>query len=396
MLRRIVLENFKSFARAEAEISPFTLLVGANASGKSNFLDALRFLHGLSQGWTIHEVATGRFEGNTRVWPGIRGGGRELLRQGSTRARIDTEWERILGDGYRYSVAFDGAAITEESCENLFSARQVAGLGGDDQLEITWLPGAMVTPGQQGASHGPADRSVLAGQFTSDWLKPFRAMLQSIYFASPSTGGMRDFVEILPRKRGPAALHENGQNLSAVLYDLTRDDETRREIVDWLVEFCAPEIEDIEFERTESGFVMLRVKERSGALVSARSMSDGTLRFLSLLVAMRGSQPLTVIEDLESGFHPSRLRLLVDAISTWTTPSLPEGDAPMLVATTHSPELVEAALACPHATVLLCARSADRPGTILRDVRTLPDFEEVHRRRDFAYLLNTGWLERGA
>src|SRR5580692_4355524 len=44
MLERLRLTDFKSFVDEEAELSPLTLLVGANASGKSNFLDALRFL----------------------------------------------------------------------------------------------------------------------------------------------------------------------------------------------------------------------------------------------------------------------------------------------------------------------------------------------------------------
>ncbi len=44
MLERLRLTDFKSFVDEEAELAPLTLLVGANASGKSNFLDALRFL----------------------------------------------------------------------------------------------------------------------------------------------------------------------------------------------------------------------------------------------------------------------------------------------------------------------------------------------------------------
>jgi AAA15 family ATPase/GTPase len=53
MLQEVTLRNFKSFAHATAPIAPFTLLVGANASGKSNFVEALRFL--LGQGWTVLE-----------------------------------------------------------------------------------------------------------------------------------------------------------------------------------------------------------------------------------------------------------------------------------------------------------------------------------------------------
>lgn len=49
MLKRIRLKNFKNFQDAELIFGPFTLLIGTNASGKSNIRDALRFLHGIPE-----------------------------------------------------------------------------------------------------------------------------------------------------------------------------------------------------------------------------------------------------------------------------------------------------------------------------------------------------------
>src|SRR5947209_6669129 len=43
-LTRVLLENYKSIARCDVELGPLTFLVGANGSGKSNFLDSLRFV----------------------------------------------------------------------------------------------------------------------------------------------------------------------------------------------------------------------------------------------------------------------------------------------------------------------------------------------------------------
>lgn len=59
MLKKIRLTDFKSFVDEEVELAPLTLLVGANASGKSNFLDAIRFLQVLSVGLTLGEVLNG-------------------------------------------------------------------------------------------------------------------------------------------------------------------------------------------------------------------------------------------------------------------------------------------------------------------------------------------------
>jgi len=389
MLRHLALKNFKSFVDERATLAPFTLLVGANASGKSNFFDALRFLHGMAQGWSVRDVVGGRFEGSTKVWPGVRGGSGELVRARTLKAAITSDW-LILGDGYRHSIEFDGTTVFRESLDNLFEAQHSkAGPNGDDQ-EVSWLPGALGTPSKEFVSAGKSALST--ARASGDLLGPFRATLADIHFAHENPAMMRDYVEL---PRGTARIHPSpsGHNLSSVLWQLCRDDKSRQEIVDWLVEVCAPEIADIEFEKTDSGYVMLRIVERDGTRITARSMSDGTLRFLALLASLRSPIATTVIEDLEHGLHPSRLQLLVDAIQTRTEP-VPGGYAKVVIATTHSPALVEAALAIPHSAVLLFARVPGSEGTVIRDVRSLPNFAEVHRRRDFAYLFNTGWLER--
>src|SRR3954452_1553479 len=43
-LTRVVLENYKSIAHCDVRLGPLNYLVGANGAGKSNFLDALRFV----------------------------------------------------------------------------------------------------------------------------------------------------------------------------------------------------------------------------------------------------------------------------------------------------------------------------------------------------------------
>jgi AAA15 family ATPase/GTPase len=82
MLTRLTLTDFKSFVEQTADLSPVTLLVGANASGKSNFLDAIRFLQGVGLGLTVADVLRGRWDSGREIWPGIRGGIAEAARYG--------------------------------------------------------------------------------------------------------------------------------------------------------------------------------------------------------------------------------------------------------------------------------------------------------------------------
>src|SRR5207249_12057994 len=77
MLTRIKIEGFKSLQYVDLPLGRVNLLVGTNASGKSNFFDALRLLQGIAYGFTISEVLDGKPKSATsEVWEPIRGGSR--------------------------------------------------------------------------------------------------------------------------------------------------------------------------------------------------------------------------------------------------------------------------------------------------------------------------------
>ena len=57
-LTRVKLRNYKSIARCDVELGPLAILVGPNAAGKSNFLDALAFTHDALCG-PLHKAPVG-------------------------------------------------------------------------------------------------------------------------------------------------------------------------------------------------------------------------------------------------------------------------------------------------------------------------------------------------
>src|SRR6478672_13569251 len=69
MLKKLILENWKSFRYAELPIDPLTVLIGTNASGKSNALEALDFLKQITSGQPLENVLIGNSETST-----LRGG----------------------------------------------------------------------------------------------------------------------------------------------------------------------------------------------------------------------------------------------------------------------------------------------------------------------------------
>ena len=97
MIQELTLKNFKSFGEAPSaspdsgavqqdwagekiKFGGLSLIIGTNASGKSNIRDALRFIHGISRGYTLAEVFGEKYvEGGVLQWKGIRGGVRETV-----------------------------------------------------------------------------------------------------------------------------------------------------------------------------------------------------------------------------------------------------------------------------------------------------------------------------
>lgn len=98
-----------------------------------------------------------------------------------------------------------------------------------------------------------------------------------------------------------------------------------------------PSIDDLEVERTSEGFVRLVVREQ-GMRVSARLLSEGTLRVLGLLAISNPIEPVSLVgyEEPENGVHPRRLSLVANLLSGISG----RGHAQLLI-NTHSPLLPE-------------------------------------------------------
>lgn len=56
MITSLKLINFKNFANEKLRLDPFTVIVGANASGKGNIRDVFRIFHGIDRRYTLAEM----------------------------------------------------------------------------------------------------------------------------------------------------------------------------------------------------------------------------------------------------------------------------------------------------------------------------------------------------
>jgi predicted ATPase len=106
--------------------------------------------------------------------------------------------------------------------------------------------------------------------------------------------------------------------------------------------------------------------------VDARGMSDGTLRYLSIVTALltRDAHSLLVIEEVDNGLHPSRAHILIQMLQ-----ELGKQRSIDVIVTTHNPALLDAAGASMVPFIVVAHRDL-RTGlsklTQLEDIEDLP------------------------
>lgn len=359
VLRELRLTNFKNFRQATLSLGPLTVLVGTNASGKSNLRDAFRFLHGqLGRGYNSAETIGGVYgDGGQLVWSGIRGGIRELSFLGSDEAELALVLDDLVG--YRPDRLFQCRIVVKPS-----SLSTSLGIGLCD--DIAEDPVAM--PGKEPSLS-----------------KSVGKQLASMRFFDFLADHMRE-----PSVPGQTVLGDQGQNLSSVLHAMCADSRSKAVLLDWIGALTPMDAVDLEFPADPAGRVLLVLVERDGKRISAYSASDGTLKFLAMLAALLGPTPprFCFFEELESGIHPVRLALLVDFIERRAADR-----GIQVVATTHSPQLLAFLGKESREHVSVVYRLPETSDARIRRVVDIPEVREVLETKSWARLHESGWFE---
>ncbi len=410
MIASIRLENFTNFAKETLNLGPFTVIVGANASGKSNIRAAFRFLHGIGRGYTLAEIFGGKYGPGGQVeWGPIRGAANEMARVGHTSFSITTKSKptgveaptlhRIevgIGNGTEFRVTM------EELVENGYEATYTSHPPGSDPVREQGDDGhLLLRMAKKNEQRKYGDRLAVRSdqpaltqiQSAKRVIRAYKDGAQAII---DSFASMR-FLDLAPdRMRQPSfpgqtVLGDSGENLPTVLQGICADDGRRETLAEWLRELTPMDVKDFEFPvDPTTGRIGLAIRETNNRAVSAYSASDGTLRFLAMMAALLGPNParLYFIEEIENGIHPSRLHLLIDLIETQTAKS-----GIQVVTTTHSSELLTMMSDNTFNDASVVCRLPDDAEAIIRPVSELPRAEKLRKSQGLGRLLASGWME---
>jgi predicted ATPase len=411
MLKKLQLERFKNFKNAELNLDDFSVLLGTNASGKSNIREAFRFLHGISRGYTIAEVLGEKWgEGGVLQWHGIRGGTREVAFCGgstfaiSATLTINAEAKEYEAN-YRIEVApgsvnqpprirSENLTISEiSSTLNIVTLKssEIPDKPGYLEVDVSYdSPDRWFEP----SSYWQLDNSSFVSEMYVNPHLPLlirniadrvRLVFLSMQFFDLSPEAMR-----FPSVPGQTILGSRGENLSSVLQEICQKPEPKQTLLSWIEELTPMDVSDLEFPADFTGKVLLHLIEKNGEKISAYSASDGTLRFLAIAAALLGTNlgKFYFFEELENGIHPSRLHLLLQLIEhTVFNKNI------QIVTTTHSPQLLRLLRPKSLESASFTYRLPDRVDAGIQRILDIPEARQVLEQQDIARLHDSGWLE---
>ena len=408
MITSLRLTDFKNFADEELCLGPLTVIVGTNASGKSNIRDAFRILHGIGRGYTLAEIFGGKYGTD---WKPVRGGSvGQIARFGvpdsagtgggfSLGAEMQvSDVSNLLGSldsgtGESSSIARFGIRILPGPPDDArpYVAREALETGRQENLEEIYNEEIFTDANNDGALNRgePALSQIRNGQGPSyDTFKHARKITDKFL-------GMRffDFVPDVMREPAPPGqdtLGDKGENLPVILERLCKDPKRKEILTAWIGELTPMDVVDFDFVPDASDRVHLVIREKNGRRVPAASVSDGTLRFLAMLAALFGEQQagFYFFEEIENGIHPSRLHLLVELIERQTVKR-----GIQVVATTHSSDFLSMVSDETLENVSVVCRLEDTDDAFIRPLLDLPNAKELRDSQGLGRLLTGGWME---
>lgn len=407
MLISIELKNFKSYESASLPLAAMTFLIGANASGKSNVLEAIRLLNWLAKGSRLEDITRSIQSGDAVV----RGQANDLLRDPLTSFSLGGRFEGVPQGWGHFEISIglvaDQLVVTAESVVKPGEAvplYQVDGLANahTDEIRVAYnnfkrgknkphIPCSnrqaifyqLETPGRFESGHNDSQRVIPAVT------KAIRETLRNVVFLDPRPAMMRDYAYVKDD-----LIKEDGSNLSAVLYRISQVPEQKARLLAFIKSLPEQDITDIEFIKTDRNDVMVRLVESFGhksRTVDAPLLSDGTLRVLAvgatLLTAPEGA--LVVIEEIDNGVHPSRAETLVRQLRDTAA----ERKLRVLL-TSHNPALMDALPDSALADVVACYRDPEHGDSRLVRLGDLDRYPELVAQGPLGQLMTRRVLDR--
>ncbi len=367
-IKKIKVVNFKSFENIEVELGKFNVLIGANASGKSNFVNIFKFLKDIAKHGLDNAIS---LQGEVKYLRNIRIGTLEdmflkVVFDHKFGLAVPTK-NGLIGvknyeTTYEFALSFYKRRVKRRVGFNIkqdrlnqklkfvvlekqvkgFKEKEVIGTG---EVLISRSNGKvkidLVKP-----QDVPIKEDDLFPPFLKEIELPFNALLlETPIFLFPireifNNIAIYDFDPKLPKKATPitgrAELEEDGSNLAIVLKNILTDDEKKRKFLN-LIKDLLPFVENLDVEKFADKSLLFKLREKyfENEYLPASLISDGTINITALIIALYfEKKPLIIVEEPERNIHPYLIAKVVEMMKD-------ASQQKQIIITTHNPEIVK-------------------------------------------------------
>jgi predicted ATPase len=326
LINRFAVRNFRSVQESDVKLCPLTFFIGANGSGKTSFVDAIRFvassLHSLEEALRIRgAIYTILYHPKTHVtFPAHAQFDLEI----SSASGLKSEFHLELRVSEGWSVT-----VTREEC-------RIENPGGEQHYYSV----------ENGSVRGSAavfpavsvDRVFLSNASGLPEFRPLFDFLSGIHSTEPTPPFFYALGERMSRLS-----NMEGQGLTARLHGLSKADPGRMEIIQQYLRAIAPPFDRLEFIESDDILWLKFVEEHaSGAPTrfyisqASAGLVNAAQILLELFEPPRDGRPASpvIIEEPEAMLHPGAIQVLRDAF-------LEASRFRQVLVTTHSPDLLD-------------------------------------------------------
>ena len=362
-IKRIKVSNFKSFKDLDLKLNRFDVLVGANASGKSNFVQIFKFIRDISNLGLDNAISLQGSEYLTNIGiplPQMFSLKIEGVPDSHFGIRVaESLIAKIKEVDYKFELRFEpnkkGFEIRSDSLRlPIDYVRIKKDKDGKIKDDKVIGPGTIVLSNKKGKpgfelQHPESikiEKKDVFPLFIREELKPTTLLLQTPYFFLPplehSFGDIAiyDFDPKLSKKAvsvaGKSELEEDGSNLSLVMKNIVEDKNKKRKFSN-LIKELLPFVEDLSTDKFVDRSLLFKLRESYFPKVyfPASFISDGTVNISALLIALYFEEKsLSIIEEPERNIHPYLISKVMDMIKD-------ASEKKQIIITTHNPEVVK-------------------------------------------------------
>ena len=353
-IRNIRIENLLSFGPNSLpfELRPLNVLIGPNGSGKTNLIEVL----GLLQSTSTDLSEPIREGGGITEWLWKGNGKRSVSSppKASIEVLISPQQGLML---LRYRIAFTRVGYAMEILDERIENELPVGRSPKPYFYYAYESGRPVInvkAGRRELKREDVDpkQSILSQRKDPDQYPEItylgRMFSSCAFYRDWEFGLNSEARQIHAPDQQSDHLEEDGTNLALMVSRMKAEPPVKTQLLRYLKEFYR-DAEDVNAVIRES-LIDLRLEERSGFTTPAVRLSDGTLRWLSLLAILLNPTPppLVCIEEPELGLHPDVIPLLAGLL-------IDASQRMQLIVTTHSDVLIEGLTETPE-SVIVCEK----------------------------------------